>query len=152
MECENLSHVPVNPEPGKQRQREVYHSLGLGDDNGPAFEAPKPMALATMIPLDRIRVGFAHDQPLRWDHRGIHLPLIGAVEDHIPSGQAIDQQLQGCRITTPTLPVKEVACITIQSLPDPEFAAFFLRKCHISSISRTIDFPLGAGFSAWAAA
>jgi hypothetical protein len=95
------------------------------------------MTLAAVIPLDCIRVGFAHDQFLRWDHRGIHLPMIGTVERDIPWGQAIDQFLQGCRITTPTLPVKEVACITIKSLPDPEFAPFFLRKCHISSSSET---------------
>jgi hypothetical protein len=89
------------------------------------FETPKPMALATMISLDRIRVGFAHDQSLRWHHRGIHLPMIGAVEYHLPSGQAINELLQGCGITTPTLPVKEGAYLTIKSLPDPEFMPFF---------------------------
>ena len=83
------------------------------------------MALATMISLDRIRAGFAHDQALRWDGRGIHLPMIGAVEYHMPSGQAINELLQGCGITTPTLPVKEVACITIKTLPYPEFMTFF---------------------------
>jgi hypothetical protein len=30
-------------------------------------------------------------------------------------------------ITTPTFPIKKVACSTIKSLPDPELAAFFLR-------------------------
>jgi hypothetical protein len=48
------------------------------------FETPKPMALATIISLDRIRVGFAHDQFLQWDHRGIHRPMIGTVERDIP--------------------------------------------------------------------
>jgi hypothetical protein len=89
------------------------------------------MALATMISLDRIRVGFAHDQSLRWDHRGIHLPMIGAVEYHLPSGQAINELLQGCGITTPTLPVKEVAYLTIKSLPDPEFMPFFEKVPHL---------------------
>jgi hypothetical protein len=74
--------------------------------------------------------------------------MIGTVERDIPGGQAIDQFLQGCRITMPTLPVKEVACITIQSLPDPEFVPFFLRKCHISSTSRTMAFPTGSGLAA----
>jgi hypothetical protein len=125
MECEHLSHVPVDPEPGKQRHGEVHHFLGLGNADGSSFETPKPMALATMISRNRIRVGFAHDQSLRWDHRGIHLPMIGAVEYHSPSGQAINELLQGCGITTPTLPIKEVACIRIKSLPDPEFMPFF---------------------------
>jgi hypothetical protein len=106
------------------------------------------MTLAAVIPLDPISPGFAHDQSLRWDHRGIHLPMISTVERHIPLGQAIDQLLQGCRITTPTLPVKEVACITIKSFPDPEFVPFFLRKCHISSTSRTMAFPTGSGLAA----
>jgi hypothetical protein len=43
-----------------------------------------------------------------------------------------------------------VACITIKSLPDPEFVAFFLRKCHISSTSRTMAFPTGSGLAACA--
>jgi hypothetical protein len=48
------------------------------------FEAPKPMALAAMIPLDCIRVGFAHDQFLRWDHRSIDRPMISTLERDIP--------------------------------------------------------------------
>ena len=110
------------------------------------------MPLPTMVPLNPVGLGFAHDQSLGWNHCGIYRPMIGAVECHIPLGQAIDQLLQGCRITTPALPVQEAACITITSLPDPEFAPFFLRKCHISSSSRTTAFPLGAGFSACSAA
>jgi hypothetical protein len=152
IECEDLSDVPMNPEPGKQRHGQLHHVLGLGDNDRLPFEAAKPMPLAAMIPLDPIRPGFAHDQSLGWDHRGLHRPRISPVERHLPLDQAIDQLLQGCRITTPTLPVKEAACITIKSLPDPELAPFFLRKCHISSISRMIAFPLGAGFSAWSAA
>jgi hypothetical protein len=152
IECEDLRDASIDPEPGKQCHGEVHHVLGLGDDDRLPFEAAKPMSLAAMIALDPIRPSFAHDQSFGWDHGGIDRPMIGAVECHIPVGQAIDQLLQGCRITTPTLPVKEAACITIQSLPDPESASFFLRKCHISSSSRTIAFPLGAGFSAWSAA
>jgi hypothetical protein len=110
------------------------------------------MPLAAMIALDPVRPGFAHAQSLGWDHGSIDRPMIGAVDGHLPWGQAIDQLRQGCRRTTPTLPGKEAACITIQSLPDPAFAPFLLRKCHISSSSRTIAFPLGAGCSAWSAA
>jgi hypothetical protein len=51
--------------------------------------------------------------------------MIGAVEYHSPSGQAINELLQGCGITTPTLPIKEVAWIRIKSLPDPEFMPCF---------------------------
>ena len=106
------------------------------------------MPLSAMVPLDAIRVGFAHDQSLRGKHRGIHRPMIGAGECHVPLTQAIDQRLQGCRITTPTFPVKEAACSTIKSFPDPEFMPFFLRKCHISSTSRTMAFPPGSGLAA----
>jgi hypothetical protein len=80
IECENLSHVPIDPKPCKQRHREIHHLLRTRDDNRSAFEAAKPMPLSAMVPLDAIRVGFAHDQSLRGKHRGIHLPMIGAVE------------------------------------------------------------------------
>jgi hypothetical protein len=125
IEYEDLRDVSIGPEPGEQCHGEVHHGLGLGDHDRLPFEAAKPMPLAAMMALDPIRPSFAHDQALGWDHGGIYRPMIGAVACHIPLGQAIDQPLQGCRITTPTLPVKEVACITIQSLPDPELAPFF---------------------------
>jgi hypothetical protein len=72
------------------------------------------MALATLISLDRIRVGFAQDQSLRWDDRAIHLPMIRTVDYHIPSGQAIHARLQGCGLTTPIRSVQAVACRTIK--------------------------------------
>jgi hypothetical protein len=125
IECEDLRDVSIDPEPGKQCHGEAHHVLGLGDHDRLPFEAAKPMPLAAMIALDPIRPSFAHDQSLGWNHGGIDRPMIGAVACHTPLGQALDQRLQGCRITTPTLPVKEAACITIQSLPDPEFAPFF---------------------------
>jgi hypothetical protein len=93
IECENLNHVPIDPKPCKQRHREVHHLLRTIDDNRSAFEAAKPMPLSAMVPLDAIRVDFAHDQSLRGKHRGICLPMIGAVECHVPLGQAIDPLL-----------------------------------------------------------
>jgi site-specific DNA recombinase len=95
IECEDLSDVPIDPEPGKQRHGQLHHVLRTRDDNRLAFEAPKPMPLAAMIPLDPIRAGFAHAQSLGGDHCGIHLPVIGAVARHFPWGQAINQPLQG---------------------------------------------------------
>jgi hypothetical protein len=83
------------------------------------------MALLTMGALNAIGLGSAHDQFLGWKHRRVHLPVIRAIERHVPLGQAIDQLLQGCLIATPTFPVQELACITITSVPDPEFVAFF---------------------------
>jgi hypothetical protein len=80
-------------------------------------------------------------------HASWRTPVIGTVKRHVPGREAINQPLQGCLITTPTLPVQELACSTIQSFPDPEFATFFWRKCHISSSSRTTAFPLGLGFT-----
>ena len=83
IECEELRNVPIDPEPGKQRHGQFHHVLGLGDNNRLPFEAAKPMTLATMIALDPIRPGFAHDQSLGWDHRSIHRPVVGTVE-HYP--------------------------------------------------------------------
>src|SRR5882724_1045789 len=114
IECESLGDVSIDSEPGKQCHGEVHHGLGFGDNDRPPFEAAKPMPLAAMIALDSIRPGFTHDQSIGWDYCGIYRPMIGAIKGHIPLGQAIDQLLQGCRITTPTFPVKEAACITIQ--------------------------------------
>jgi hypothetical protein len=123
IEGEDLRDVSIDPEPGKQCHVEVCHGLGLRNNDRLPFEAAKPMPLAAMIALDPISPSFAHDQALGWDHCGIYWPMIGAVECPNPLGQAIDQLLQGCCITASTLPV-----------------------------SRTIAFPLGAGFSAWSAA
>jgi hypothetical protein len=78
--------------------------------------------------------------------------MIRTIERDIPVGQAIKEPLQGCCITPPTFPVQELACMTIQSVPDPEFPPFFWRKCHISSRSSTIAFPVGVGFSQWSVA
>ena len=45
--------------------------------------------------------------------------------------------LQGCSITTPALPSR-AACITIKSLPDPEFAPFFLRNATFIAFGRCL--------------
>jgi hypothetical protein len=83
------------------------------------------MPLTTMVPFNLGGFRFAHGEFFRRNHRRIHLPVIRAIEDYVPEGQAINQLVQGCCITTPTLPVKEAACITIKSLPDPEVVPFF---------------------------
>src|SRR5262252_22456 len=62
LECENLSHVPIDPKPRKQRHCEIHHLLRTRDDHRSAFKAAKPMPLSAMVPLEAIRVGFAHDQ------------------------------------------------------------------------------------------
>jgi hypothetical protein len=149
---ENLGYVSIHPEAGKQGHGEVNHFFRSGNNDRASLEASEPMPLPTMVPLNPVGLGFAHDQFLGRDYRRVGFPMVGVIQRDLPLVQAINQLLQGCRITTPALPVQEAACITITSLPDPEFAPFFLRKCHISSSSRTTAFPLGAGFSACSAA
>jgi len=83
------------------------------------------MALPTVVPFNAIGSGFAHPQFPSGHDSGIRLPVVGTVKHHVPRHEAINQLLQGCLITTPTLPVQELACSTIQSFPDPEFATFF---------------------------
>src|SRR5882724_9103479 len=93
------------------------------------------MALPAVVPLNAMGSGFTHSQfPSGHDGR-IRPPVIGTVTCHVPRCEALDQLLQGCSITTPTLPVQDLPCRTIQSVPDPEFAAFLWRTCHISSSS-----------------
>jgi hypothetical protein len=150
--CADLSNVPTDPEPGKQRHGEVHHGVGFGNEHGPPFEAPTPMTLAAMMALDPGSPGLAHDQSLGGDHRGLHRPMLGAGEPHRPLGQALHQLLQGGRLTTPTLPGTEAAWITLKSLPDPEVAPCFSRQGHSASLSRTSAFPLGAGLAACSAA
>jgi hypothetical protein len=87
------------------RMTEVHHDPGPGDHERLPFEAAEPRPLAAIIALDPNRSSVAHDQWSGWDHGGIDRPMIGAVACHLPWGQAIDQLLQGYRITTPTLPV-----------------------------------------------
>jgi hypothetical protein len=74
--------------------------------------------------------------------------VISAGERHLPSREAVDHLLEGSLITMPTFPVKALACIAIASVSDPTLAALFLRKCDISSMSRTMAFPVGSGLTA----
>lgn len=73
--------------------------------------------------------------------------MISAGARHLPSREAVDHLLEGCLITMPTFPVKELACIAIARVSDPTLAAFFLRKCDISSICMTMAFPVGSGLT-----
>src|SRR3712207_5739644 len=139
--------MPIDQEASKQGHGQINHLLGLGYHDRPPPETPKPMALLTMVPLNPLSPRVAHDQTRRGNHRRIRLPVIRTIECDRPSGEAITQLFQGCLITTPALPIQELACIAITSFPDPELPAFFGRKCHISSSSMTTAFPLGAGLT-----
>jgi hypothetical protein len=137
----------MHPKAGKQAHGQIDHFLGPGDHDRASLKTPKPMALPAVVPLNPMGLGFTHPQLPRGHDSRIRLPVIGTVERYVPRGEAIDQLLQGCVITTPTFPVQELACSTIQSVPDPEFATFFWRKCHISSSFMTTALPLGLGLT-----
>lgn len=122
-----LGAIPIHPETSEQGHGQLDHCFGFGDDDRLPFEAPKPVPLPTMIPLHAIRSRLAHDKLGGGEDGRIALPLIRTVACDVPAGQALHEPPQGCCSTTPTFPVQEPACITIQSLPDPEFAPFFLR-------------------------
>src|SRR6266498_1188536 len=68
IECENRGHVRIDPETGKQGHGEVHHLFRLGDNDRASLEAPEPMALLTMIALNAIGLGFAHDEFLGRQH------------------------------------------------------------------------------------
>jgi hypothetical protein len=73
-----------------------------------------------------MRRGFAPDQLVLRDDRCICVPLVRTVYFHIPLRQAIDRLLQGRLVTPATSPVQQPPGITIQGLPNPELAPFFL--------------------------
>jgi hypothetical protein len=49
------------------------------------------MPLPTMIPLNPVGLGFAHDRFLGRDHSRIGLPMVGVIERDTPSVQAINE-------------------------------------------------------------
>jgi hypothetical protein len=79
-----------------------------------------------MIALNVMRRGFALYQLVLWNDRGITGPFVRAVHRDIPLRQTLDHLLQGRFVPAATCPVQELPSITIQSLPDPKFPAFFL--------------------------
>ena len=85
------------------------------------------MTVTTIITLYSMSDAFAHNQLVLGKNRSVWLPLVCAVELNFPLLEPTDQSSQGCFITIPAFPVKELACIAIHSLPDPEFPPFFFR-------------------------
>ncbi len=82
--------MTIHPEFRKQRHREIYHLLRLGDDDRLTLESPKPMTLPAMIPLNTSRPCLTHHQLLWRQDGGIRAPVIGVVDGHLPVGRALD--------------------------------------------------------------
>ena len=76
--------VPIDPESRTQGHREIHHLLRLGDNDRLPFEAAKPVPLTTMVPFNPGGFRLAHDQFFRRKLRRIHLPVIRAIEGHVP--------------------------------------------------------------------
>src|SRR5215211_2782942 len=106
------------------------------------------MPLPRVVPLDAVRLVLARiELPVRQQHT-VNRVVIRAVEPRPPARQASNEALAGGRVTTAAVPVHQLACRTIPSLPDPERLGLFWRSCQISSSSITTARPSGSGF--WA--
>ena len=102
-------------------------SLRLGDNDGLALAAAKPVALPTVIPFDIRRRGFTLHQFVLWDDRCIGGPLVRAGHGDVPLRKALDHLLQCLLIPSSTFPVQELPGVPIENLPDPEFVPLFLQ-------------------------
>ena len=100
--------VSIDPELGEEGHSEIDHLLRLGDNDGLALEAAKPVALPTVIPLDVMRRGFTLHQLVLWDDRRIGSPLVRAVHFDVPLREAIDHLLQRLLVSSPTFPVQQL--------------------------------------------
>jgi hypothetical protein len=134
----------MDPKPGEQAHGEVYHLCGLGNHDRLAFEAPKPMPLAAVIPLHVVRGRFALHEFVLGDDRRRGAPLVGPVPCDIPSCQTIDPLLQRGLVTPSAFPVPELSSVPIQRFPTPELQAFLLEI-----MPHLMDMPLKYHRTAW---
>lgn len=112
---------------GKQRHRQIDHLQTAGDHNGLPFEARKPMAIRSMIPLNAFCHPFAHRQAFLRNQGTVHLVRIGTIASYVPLLESLIEFVEGPLITIPTFPVKQLSCSTIQGFPDPELARLFFK-------------------------
>src|SRR5215207_5466573 len=110
------------------------------------------MPLAGVVPLDAVRLVLARVQLSNWQEHIIDGVVVCTGEPGAPARQPLDQALASGLVTTAAVPVHQLPCRTIPSLPDPERFGLFFRSCHISSSSITTARPSGSGFWAEAAA
>ena len=143
-----FSDAVIAAEAGEQGDGSLDHAHGPGDHAGAAAEAGQPVPLAGMVALDPVRLVLADVEPALRDQLRVGLPAVGTIETDPPALQAFQHSFEGGGVTTAQLPVDEPSRSTIPSLPDPQFARLFFRKCHISSSSTTTARPSGSGF--WA--
>ncbi len=128
--CEHRYEVGdpvVSRKAGEQGDTDVHHALDLRDYDGAPAEAGSPMPLARVVPLDAVclvRAGI--ELPDRQEYV-IDRVIIRAVEPGAPARQPRDEALAGGLVTTPAVPIHQLPCRTIPSLPDPERLGLFFR-------------------------
>ena len=75
----DLGDIPIDPKARKQSHGQLDHFFSFEDDDRLLFEAPKPVPLPTMMPLNAICSRFAHHELFGGDDGRIALPLIRTV-------------------------------------------------------------------------
>src|SRR5215207_2965446 len=104
-----LTDLAVAAEAGEECDRGVDHALGLGDHDGAAAEARKPVSLAGVVALDPVRLLLANKESALRDQLGIGSPVVGAVETRVPALHAAKQPFESGRVTTAAFPVNQSA-------------------------------------------
>ena len=99
----------VAAEAGEEGDGGVDHALGLGDHDGAAAEARKPVSLAGVVALDPVRLLLANKESALRDQLGIGSPVVGAVETRVPALHAAKEPIESGRVTTAALPVNQSA-------------------------------------------
>ena len=104
-----LADPVVAAEASKQGDGGVDHALGLGDHDGAAAEARKPVSLVGVVALDPVRLLLANKEPALRDQLGIGSPVVGAVETRVPALHAAKEPFESGRVTTAAFPVNQSA-------------------------------------------
>src|SRR5829696_7767205 len=83
------------------------------------------MSLASVVPLDAMRLLLARVELPDWQEHAIDGVIIRTVQARAPARQPLDQALASGFVTTAAFPVHQLPCRTIPSLPDPERLRLF---------------------------
>src|SRR3954451_7248145 len=97
----------VSGEAGEQGDADVHHALSLRDHDRASPEPGEPMPLASVVPLDAMRLLLARIELSDRQEHVIDGVIIGAVEPGAPAPQPLDEALTGGLVTTAAFPVHQ---------------------------------------------
>src|SRR5215210_1651449 len=97
----------VSSKAGEQGDTDVHHALGFRDHDRASSEPGQPMPLASVVPLDAVRLLFARvELPDRQEH-AIDGVIVRTVQARAPALQPLNEALAGSLVTTAAFPIHQ---------------------------------------------